>query len=84
MSPKDSAYNATKDRLVAELQTAREELKRIKTNLNVASAQIEPDHPDGAGVLTIATAEYDSAMNHYHTAVNTFADFVLSHNCPEQ
>jgi len=79
MSPQDNPNTAIKDRLIAELQTARAELKRAKT-LFAASAQAqtsEPDQPDGGRGLTITTAEYDCAVNQYHTAVNSFADFVL-------
>jgi len=84
MITQDSPQNTTKDRLIAALQTAREELKRAKNLIDTASAKGELDHPDGAGAQTTAMAEYDSAVNHYRTAVNNFADLVLTTNCPEQ
>ena len=81
----DSPDNPIKARLIAEMNTAREELQRVKILLNAASAQaqmVDPDQPDGVRVLTHATAEYDSAINHYHTAVNNFADFILNQTVP--
>jgi hypothetical protein len=82
VSPQDSPDNAIKARLIAEMHTAKEELQRAKILVNEASAQaeaIEPDHPEGVHTLTVATAEYDCAINQYHTAVNSFADFILNH-----
>jgi hypothetical protein len=75
-SQQDSPSNPIKDRLIAKLQTARAELKRAKT-LFSAGAQAQ-DQPDGGSALTITRAEYECAVNQYHTAVNGFADFVLS------
>jgi hypothetical protein len=82
MSPQDSPNAATKDRLIAELQMARAELKRVKL-LFFGSAQAQ-DQPDGDSALTITTAEYDCAVKQYHTAVNSFADFVLNQAGSEQ
>jgi hypothetical protein len=80
VSQEESPHSAIKDRLIAEMHTAREEFKRAKTLLDAASVQGEPDHPDGIGTLTTATAEYECALNQYQTAVNNFADFVLNHS----
>jgi hypothetical protein len=79
VSQEESPPSVVKDRLIAELHTAREEFKRAKTLLDAASAQGERDHPDRIGALTTATAEYDCALNQYQTAVNNFADYVLNH-----
>ena len=84
LSTEDGPNNVIKDRLMTELQAAREGLKRAKILWSAASAQSEPDHPDDLCALTSATAEYDSALNQYHTAVINFADFVLNRVSSEQ
>lgn len=77
LNPQDSPNTAIRDRLIADLQTARAEFRRAKI-LFGASAQAQ-DQPEGGSALTITTAEYDRAVNQYHTAVGSFADFVLNH-----
>jgi hypothetical protein len=87
VSPQDSSNNTIKERLIADLQTAREELKRAKILLRAASVQAqttEPENSDGVPALISATAEYDCALNQYLTAVDSFADMVLNHVSPEQ
>ena len=81
MASHGSADNPTKARLMAEMDAARKGLQYAKTLLSAASAQaqtLEADQPDSVRALTLATAEYDSAINQYNTAVNNFADFILN------
>ena len=73
----DSVNTETKDRLNAELQRARTEFRRAKMLYTVSAETAEPD-PSGGPALTITKAEYDWAANQYHSAVNSFADFILN------
>ena len=78
----DNPDSPTKVRLIAEMYTAKRELQRTKVLLNEAAVKaqtVDSDQPDGVPALTLATDEYDSAMNQYHTAVSNFADFILEH-----
>jgi hypothetical protein len=73
VNPQDNPNSGTKARLMAELQTARAELRRART----LHAAPEPD-PAAGDAVTVSTSEYESAANQYHLAVNNFADFILS------
>jgi hypothetical protein len=82
VSPQDSSNNAIKDRLIAELRTAWEELKRAKIVLSANSETTEPGRPDRVRARTSATAEYDCALNRYHRALDNLGNIVLNQVSP--
>jgi hypothetical protein len=78
-------YTATEERLSADLDRARERLRRAKEELDASTSagrETVLNHTNGAQPALQATREYDHSQEEYHLALQRFCDFILRGEIP--